>query len=61
MSIFTLTVFDKTGTKLYDDTFEAVSEAEAKTKGEALLKGKGYEDYTHRCVSPAGKLVLFHS
>ncbi|MFZ3589816.1 YhzD family protein [Bacillus sp. DJP31] len=61
MSIYTLTVFDKTGNKLYDDNFKAESELEAKTKGEALLKEKGFEDHTHRCVSSAGKLVLFHS
>jgi hypothetical protein len=60
MANYTITVFDKTGSKLLDENFEATTEAEAKNKGEALLKEKGYEEYTHRCVSPAGKLVLFH-
>ncbi|WP_456276042.1 YhzD family protein [Bacillus sp. AK128] len=60
MAIYTITVFDKAGSKLLDENFDAATEAEAKTKGEELLKEKGYEEYTHRCVSPAGKLVLFH-
>jgi hypothetical protein len=60
MAIYTITVFDKTGSKLLDENFEAATEAEAKVKGEALLKEKGFEENTHRCVSPTGKLVLFH-
>ena len=60
MSIYTVTAFDKSGNKLLDESFEASTEAEAKQKGEALLKEKGYEEHTHRCVSPAGKLILFH-
>lgn len=60
MPVYTLTAFDKTGSKLVDESFEAASEAEAKEKGEALLIEKGVYDSTHRLVSPAGKLLLFH-
>lgn len=60
MAIYNVTAFDKTGEKLLDESFEASTEAEAKVKGEELLKGKGYLEHTHRCVSPAGKLILFH-
>jgi hypothetical protein len=60
MPIYTLTAFDKTGSKLLDENFEASSETEAKQKGEEILKEKGYDEHTHRLVSPAGKLVLFH-
>ncbi|WP_246938862.1 YhzD family protein [Bacillus pinisoli] len=60
MANYTITAFDKKGEKLLDESFEATTEVEAKEKGEALLKEKGYLEHTHRCVSPAGKLVLFH-
>ncbi len=60
MSVYTLTVFDKNGEKLFDGNFEAESEVDAKIKGGTLLKEKGYEENTHRCVSSAGKLILFH-
>ncbi|KAA0547510.1 hypothetical protein FZW96_11705 [Bacillus sp. BGMRC 2118] len=60
MPVYTLTAFDKDGSKLVDENLEAATEAEAKQKGEALLKEKGLEEKTHRLVSPAGKLVLFH-
>jgi hypothetical protein len=60
MAIYTLTAFDKIGSKLLDENFEATTEAEAKNKGEAILKEKGFDENTHRLVSPAGKLVLFH-
>ncbi|MBM7659942.1 hypothetical protein JOC85_000709 [Bacillus mesophilus] len=60
MAIYTVTVFDKTGSKLLDENFDASTDADAKVKGEAILKEKGYEEHTHRCVSPTGKLILFH-
>ncbi|MBE3570282.1 MAG: hypothetical protein IMW92_09285 [Bacillales bacterium] len=61
MKEYTLTVFQKNGEKLLDDTFEAANDYEAKEKGSQILKEKGFTDYTHRCTSPAGKLLLFHS
>ncbi|WP_010283538.1 YhzD family protein [Bacillus timonensis] len=57
---YVLTVFDKTGEKLLEETFEASTEKEAKTTGERILKEKKYLETTHRCTSSAGKLVLFH-
>jgi hypothetical protein len=60
MKTYTLTVFDKSGEKLLEETFEATSEAEAKKIGEQILREKNYHDKTHRCTSSSGKLVLFH-
>lgn len=59
MGVYTLTVFEKDGSKLLDESFEAATEAEAKTKGETLLQEKQLHDHTHRCTSSSGKLVLF--
>ncbi|RYG72867.1 hypothetical protein EU245_08650 [Lentibacillus lipolyticus] len=60
MKTYALTVFDKTGEKLLDESFEAASNDEAKNIGQKRLAEKGYSEYTHRCVSPDAKLVLFH-
>jgi hypothetical protein len=60
MAIFKLTAFEANGEKLLDESFEAATEQEAKQKGEVLLKEKGAYEKTHRCTSPAGKLILFH-
>lgn len=60
MPVYTITAFDKDGSKLLDENFEALTDAEAKQKGEALLTEKGFDEKTHRLVSPAGKLILFH-
>jgi hypothetical protein len=57
---YVLTVFDKSGEKLLEETFEAATEKEAKEIGESKLKEKDYLEATHRCTSSAGKLVLFH-
>ncbi|CAM4081704.1 YhzD family protein [Bacillus manliponensis] len=59
MGTYTLTVFEKDGTKLLDEAFEAATEAEAKQKGEAILREKELYERTHRCTSASGKLVLF--
>jgi YhzD-like protein len=61
MKTYKLTVFEKDGKKILDDTFEASSDNEAKETGEAFLEEKGYLDHTHRCTSPLGKLILFHA
>lgn len=60
MQSFTLTVFDKSGEKLLDETFQANDEQEAKQIGESRLKEKGYHEMTHRCTTSKGKLILFH-
>lgn len=60
MKKYVLTVFDKTGEKLLDDTFSAVDDVEAKKVGQNRLIEAGYSEYTHRCVSPDAKLLLFH-
>ncbi|SES98358.1 YhzD-like protein [Salinibacillus kushneri] len=60
MGTYYLTVYDKDGTNLLDDTLEAKNDQEAKKIGQQLLEEKGYEEHTHRCVSPNGHLVLFH-
>lgn len=60
MKTYFLTVFDKSGAKLLDETFEAANNDEAKEIGTARLEDEGYSEYTHRCVSPEAKLVLFH-
>lgn len=60
MRTYTLTVFSKKGEKLLDETFEAGDDDGAKAVGNARLVEAGYSDYTHRCVTSDGKLVLFH-
>jgi hypothetical protein len=57
--IYKLTVFEPSGEKLLDHSFTAESDTEAKVIGEKLLKEKNYYEFTHRCTSPAGKLLLF--
>jgi YhzD-like protein len=57
---YTLTVFDRSGEKLLDETFTAANDEEAKELGTAKLEKKGYLDYTHRCATPDAKLILFH-
>lgn len=57
---YVLTVFERSGEKLLDETFTAKNDEEAKEIGLNLLTEKGYEEYTHRCVTPDGKLILFH-
>ncbi|HLQ70828.1 MAG TPA: YhzD family protein [Bacillota bacterium] len=60
MNTYSLTVFSKSGEKLLDETFEAKNDNQAKDSGNERLAEKGYGEYTHRCVSSNGKLVLFH-
>lgn len=60
MRDYKLTAFEPTGEKILDEGFEAQDDTEGKKKGEALLKEKGVHEKTHRCVSPEGKLILFH-
>jgi len=59
MRTYYLTVFEKDGNKLLDETFTATNDREAKKLGTNLLTEKGYIEYTHRCVSSEAKLLLF--
>ncbi len=60
MRNYTLTVFNRSGEKLLDETYTAASDDEAKEIGTAKLEEGGYLEYTHRCVTPEAKLILFH-
>jgi len=60
MRSYVLTVYDSTGKKLLDEPFQAATDDEAKEIGQKRLAEEGYSEYTHRCVSPEAKLVLFH-
>ncbi|GGA73312.1 YhzD family protein [Ornithinibacillus halotolerans] len=60
MRTYALTVFNKTGEKLLDETFKAENDQDAKKIGEERLEKEGYLEHTHRCVSPEAKLILFH-
>ncbi|HYK72813.1 MAG TPA: YhzD family protein [Pseudoneobacillus sp.] len=60
MQTYKLTAFEANGEKLLDDAFQAANDVEAKVKGEQLLQEKNLLEKTHRCVSPTGKLLLFH-
>ncbi|SDM01004.1 YhzD family protein [Sediminibacillus halophilus] len=60
MKTYVLTVFDQEGKKLLEETFEAASDKDAEKIGTNRLEDLEYSNYTHRCVSPDGKLVLFH-
>lgn len=60
MRNYVLTVFEKNGEKLLDESFEATNDQEAKSIGEKRLAEAGYLEHTHRCVSPEAKLILFH-
>lgn len=60
MGVYKLTVFEASGEKILDEGFEAANDSVAKEMGGAILIQKGLDKKTHRCTSPAGKLVLFH-
>lgn len=59
MRNYFLTVFNPDGEKLMDESFTA-NDDEAKKIGEEKLSENGYSEYTHRCVNPEAKLILFH-
>ncbi|NSL51989.1 YhzD family protein [Calidifontibacillus erzurumensis] len=61
MKQYVLTVFEKNGEKLLEERFDAQNDNEAKQIAEAKLSEQQYLEKTHRCVSPSGKLLLFHS
>jgi len=61
MKTYKLTVFEANGEKMLDEAFQAENDDAAKTQGEKLLAENNWLEKTHRCTSPAGKLLLFHS
>ncbi|GEL78800.1 YhzD family protein [Tenuibacillus multivorans] len=60
MKTYYLTVYANDGEALLDEQFKAENDDEAKALGTQKLKEYKYEDQTHRCVSPDGRLLLFH-
>ncbi|WP_077623150.1 YhzD family protein [Sediminibacillus massiliensis] len=60
MKPYVLTVFDEQGKKLLEETFEAENDNDAVKIGNNKLEDTNYTEHTHRCVSPDGKLVMFH-
>jgi len=58
---YVLTVFEKSGKLLLDETFQAKDDIEAKELGMQRLYEEGYSEHTHRCVAPNARLVLFKS
>lgn len=61
MKIYKLTAFEANGEKVLDEAFQAENDVEAKEAAEKLLSEKNLLEKTHRCTSPSGKLLLFHS
>jgi hypothetical protein len=61
MKTYSLTAFEATGEKILDKSFQADNDDAAKVQGEKLLSEKNLLEKTHRCTSPSGKLLLFHS
>ncbi|RDW19876.1 YhzD family protein [Oceanobacillus chungangensis] len=60
MVSYFLTVFDQSGEKLYDESFIATNNSQAKEIGLRKLKELEFTEHTHRCVTADGKLLLFH-
>jgi hypothetical protein len=60
MKVYVLTAFAKDGAKLLEESFEAMTEEEAKQRGEKILQQNGVT-HTYRCTSSSGKLILFHA
>ncbi|WP_257349454.1 YhzD family protein [Pseudalkalibacillus decolorationis] len=60
MKMYIVTVFEKSGEKIYEESFEAADNNEAKKTGQKILEENNYENHTSRVTSPAGELVLFH-
>ncbi|MDR6124659.1 hypothetical protein QFZ87_004256 [Bacillus sp. SLBN-46] len=61
MKTYKLTAFEANGEKILDESFQAETDQAAKEHGEKLLLEKNLLEKTHRCTSPSGKLLLFHS
>ncbi len=61
MENYKLTAFEANGEKVLEESFQAENDDAAKKLGEKLLSEKNLLEKTHRCTSPSGKLLLFHS
>ncbi|MEO2077452.1 MAG: YhzD family protein [Bacillus sp. (in: firmicutes)] len=61
MKTYKLTAFEANGEKILDEAIQAENDTAAKEQGEKLLSEKNLLEKTHRCTSPSGKLLLFHS
>ncbi|WP_347552380.1 YhzD family protein [Pseudalkalibacillus hwajinpoensis] len=59
MEKYIITAFEKNGTNVLDETFEAQDDKDAKKIGQELLKEKGLEKHSARVVSSQGKLIVF--
>ncbi len=60
MTKYTITVYEKDGKKLLEETFEAKDDHEGRQLGEKKLEENGYHSHTSRVTSEKGKLVHFH-
>jgi hypothetical protein len=61
MKPYNLTVFMQNGEKILDESFQASDDEAATEIGLKILAEMDLTDHTHRCTSPKGKLLLFHS
>ncbi|WP_066068322.1 YhzD family protein [Neobacillus soli] len=61
MKTYKLTAFESNGEKILDVSFQAENDDTAKKQAENQLAEKNLLESTHRCTSPSGKLLLFHS
>ncbi|MDG5473399.1 YhzD family protein [Jeotgalibacillus sp. ET6] len=61
MDVYKLTAFDEKGNLLFEDSFQAEKDEEAKEIGKQKFEEEGLLERTHRLVSPRGKLLLFHT
>jgi hypothetical protein len=61
METYKLTAFQPNGEKILDEAFQAGNDEEAKELGRKLLEEKQLQESIHRCISPRGKLLLYHS
>ncbi|WP_066174224.1 YhzD family protein [Bacillus marinisedimentorum] len=61
MKTYTLTVFDDSGEKLLEETYEAPNDNDAKQIGENRIEDEGYDKRNYRVTSSAGELVAFNS
>ncbi|WEG12046.1 YhzD family protein [Pullulanibacillus sp. KACC 23026] len=59
MFTYTLTAYEKDGTKLIDEVFEAENDELARYRGENKLIELGLSEKTSR-VTSRGKLIHFH-
>ncbi|MBT2697033.1 hypothetical protein J7E79_06360 [Bacillus sp. ISL-40] len=61
MKTYKLTAFETNGEKILDESIQAEHDEAAKELAEKMLTEKNLLECTHRCTSPSGKLLLFHS